>query len=140
MRILAALVFVAFGLAAAGGNLYVLFGGAESEVPWRRVFQMCGAGVGLLFSVAFALGGVGLLRAPGRLRIFSAGSGVAGFAVFVASLVAAAVVAGTLRWALLGGGILVGAASLVALRLTMFRHASWHRLPGPPDPGPGGSR
>jgi hypothetical protein len=137
VRILAALVFVAFGLAAAGGNLYVLFGGAESEVPWRRVFQMCGAGVGLLFSLAFALGGVGLFRAPGRLRIFSAGSGVAGFAVFVASLVAAAVVTGSLRWAFLGGGLLVGGAAVVALRHTMFRHASWNRLPGPP--GDGGS-
>jgi hypothetical protein len=134
VRTLAALVLLVFGLAAAGGNLYVLFGGAESEVPWRRVFQMCGAGVGLLFSLAFALGGVGLLRAPGRLRIFSAGSGVAGFAVFVASLVAAAVVAGPLRWALLAGGFLVGGAAVVALRQTMFRDATWGSRPGPPAP------
>ena len=134
MRTLAALVFVAFGLGAAGGNLYVLFGGAQADEPWRRVFQMCGAGVGLLFSLAFTLGGVGLLRHEGRLRIFSAGSGLAGFAVFVASLVAAAVVAPPLRWAFLGGGFAVGAASVMALRFTVFRNATFRRLPGPPEP------
>jgi hypothetical protein len=41
-------------------------------------------------------------------------------------------VAPPLRWAFLGGSFLVGAAAVVALRLTVFRSAVWTRPPEPP--------
>jgi hypothetical protein len=125
MRVLAALVFLAFGLGAIGGNIHLIGGGVATDTEWRRVFHAVGGILGLFLSLSLVLGGIGLLRPPGRLEIFTAGSGVLGFSLFVASLAGSAMVEGTLRWVFLVGGILIGVASVVALRRTLFRKVQW---------------